>query len=1004
MRIEIVPLDISQSVQKMSVEQQPLICLPVRFYMIDKIEKKFIRQNGYRVFADPVTESWHLEEYPIIWNLKEPNSVVEIGFHPGVTDNSACAAVEGLKLLGLDGKVASGRVWFYWGNCPLEALKEFANKELANPLIEKIKVESYQAYIKGNRFKNIHFPHVFLTGNRRIEECSLELSGDELEQLSKQRSLALTRREMQYLSKYFCDKELRKQRHKRGLPSGPTDVELEIIAQTWSEHCKHKIFSAKIDYVEKTEGFHAIGNKTIDGLYPTWIKGATQRIEKERKINWTKSVFNDNAGVVRLDSLVDFCIKVETHNSPSALDPYGGALTGILGVNRDILGVGLGARPIANMNIFCLAPPSRPHPGEEEKMPKGIPFPGKILRGVHRGVQDGGNKSGIPTINGAMLFDPSYGGKPLIFCGTVGVLPQKRTVWRGNQKTEMEGWKKNLLPGDRIIMLGGAIGADGIHGATFSSLELDDSSPATAVQIGDPLTQRRVLDFLQEAVGLFSAITDNGAGGLSSSVGEMALLVGGAQMDLSKCPVKYPGLAPWELMVSESQERMTLAVPQENIKPFMALALQRGVNATDIGFFCDHGRLDVFYGEDIAASLDLDFLHHGVPQMNLQARWDGARRQSSWLALEKHEPKDDLNRILQNLLSKDNIASKEYWVKRYDQGVQGATHLRPFVEGKNKSSPGNAGVIGSAPHGGEDNNAIAIGCGMAPSISPYDPYLMAQLSVDEAVRNVLSVGGKLDRLCLLDNFCWPDPIESQKNPDGHYKLGQLVRACAGLYDICCHYGVPLVSGKDSMKNDFRGTNRKGEPLTISILPTLLVTAMAQCRIDKICSSEFKKVGDLVYLLGGWGKGLLGSEYEQIYAIKNTCLPEMDMKKNFDLYKIMEMLFQKKLLSSCHDVSEGGLLIALVESCFAKDMGFKISLNEPREKELHEILFNQSAGRFIVSVSPEKKRELESSLKQWHFLGKVTDKNCIELNVRDKMILRSNVDELYNCWSRDWVSK
>ena len=1002
MRIEIISLDISQSINEIWVGRQVVMCCPVRFYLVDKAEKSTILEKGYQVFADPVTETWHWVEYPVEWDAQKPDAVVEICFHPGVTDNSAGSAVEGLELLGIEAKVASGRLWFFWGDCSLEALEEFAVRELGNPLIEKIKVESYQDYRKKNRFDNIQFPHVSLSGTTEIEECSLELSEDELEELSKQRSLALDRREMQYLSEYFGNKELKERRRKMGLPSGPTDVELEIIAQTWSEHCKHKIFAAKIDYRENAEGFSAVGDKTIDGLYQTWIKGATRKIEKEKGVNWTKSVFSDNAGVVRWDSQIDFCVKVETHNSPSALDPYGGALTGILGVNRDILGVGLGARPIANTDVFCLAPPSWPRPEEEEKMPKGIPFPGRILRGVHRGVQDGGNKSGIPTVNGAMLFDPSYGGKPLIFCGTVGVLPQKRVLKRGEKKIELEGWQKAPLSGDRIFMVGGAIGADGIHGATFSSLELNDSAPATAVQIGDPLTQRRVWDFLEESEGLFSAITDNGAGGLSSSVGEMALLVGGAHIDLSRCPVKYPGLAPWELMVSESQERMTLAVPPENVDDFVELAGRRGVNATDMGYFCDHGRLDVFYGEHLAASLDLDFLHHGLPQMNLRARWNGSREPDHWLSLDKDWPRSDLEKVAENLLSRDNIASKEYWVRRYDQGVQGATCLRPFVEGRVKSSPGDAGVIDVASHGGDRNSGIAIGCGMAPSISPHDPYLMAQLAVDEAVRNVLSVGGKLEYLCLLDNFCWPDPIESEKNPDGAYKLGQLVRTCAGLYDICCSYGTPLVSGKDSMKNDFRGTNRKGEALTISILPTLLVTAISQCQIDTICSGDFKKRGDRIYLLGEWGRGLLGSEYEQAYMVQNACLPQIDVVKNVQLYRGMQTLFEKKLLQSCHDVSEGGLLIALIESCFAQGVGWDISLDNIAEEELHEILFNQSAGRFVVSVSPEKKDEFEMALQSWHFLGEVTDSGRTEMNVRGKTVLKSSIDKLYKCWNREWV--
>ncbi|MCK4944747.1 MAG: phosphoribosylformylglycinamidine synthase, partial [Alphaproteobacteria bacterium] len=439
--------------------------------------------------------------------------------------------------------------------------EKIAQELLSNTLIQKAEVWASDDFYKIDRFGSVSLPKVILSSVLQIEDISLDLDDAELEVLSKERCLALTVAELKHIRDYYDRSDVQVARKLKKLPFCPTDVEIEILAQSWSEHCKHKIFSAKIEYQ------NASGEKQIiDSLYRTYIKGATQEIKEVRKLDWLISVFSDNAGIVRFDPEIDLCIKVETHNSPSALDPYGGALTGILGVNRDILGCGMGARPIANTDVFCFAPPDMPKKGEEKYMPEGVTSPRRVLEGVHRGVEDGGNKSGIPTVNGAFFFDRDYAGKPLVFVGTVGAMPQ--TLPNGCPSSA-----KELSSGDRIIVAGGAIGADGIHGATFSSLELNDDAPATAVQIGDPLTQKRLTDFLLEArdLGLYAALTDNGAGGLSSSVGEMAIISNGASLDLALCPVKYPGLSPWELMVSESQERMTFAVPESMLRRFLIL-------------------------------------------------------------------------------------------------------------------------------------------------------------------------------------------------------------------------------------------------------------------------------------------------------------------------------------------------------------------------------------------------------------------------------------------------
>ncbi|MBT3584953.1 MAG: phosphoribosylformylglycinamidine synthase, partial [Halobacteriovoraceae bacterium] len=732
----------------------------IQFYLISGAEHKkpelqeLIGKTGHEVFCDPITSRYQLRSYDL-GQHQDPQFVVEVSYKPGVTDNTGHSASEGLKLLEISAEVASGKLYFLHGNLNLGEAQTVAFELLGNELIENVFVYSYKEFFHVDRFSECIFPKVVLKAKLEPETITLNVTNAELEQISLDRCLALTLDEMNVIKNYFENEEVIKKRTTQNLPIWPTDVELEVLAQTWSEHCKHKIFAAKINYSEENiKGYKRLGQQNIGGLYKDLIKNSTKRIEKEQGKDWLISVFSDNAGIVRFDNSIDLCIKVETHNSPSALDPYGGALTGILGVNRDILGCGLGARPIANMDVFCFAPPALAEQIGRDNLPVGPKEPRRILEGVHLGVEDGGNKSGIPTVNGAFFFEENFAGKPLVFVGTVGALPQKLPDGRNTSS-------KNANSKDRIFMIGGAIGADGIHGATFSSLELNENSPATAVQIGDPLTQKRTSDFLLEArdLGLYSSVTDNGAGGLSSSVGEMATMTGGAEIDLSLCPMKYPGLTPYELMISESQERMTVAVPPLKGEEFLALAKARGVSASDIGEFNQGGYLSIYYGKNLVADLELDFLHDGLPSMNLCAKWDGPRIKESWLKdglIENKGGKTTIKEGLNSLLSRPNIVSKESWVRRYDHEVQAATHIKPFG-GETASGPNDSGVIWLYPHGGEKDAAAVIGCGLNPFLSQYDPYLMAQFSVDEAIRNIVATGGDIDNCCLLDNFCWPDP-------------------------------------------------------------------------------------------------------------------------------------------------------------------------------------------------------------------------------------------------------
>jgi phosphoribosylformylglycinamidine synthase len=991
-RIEIEAKFANRTLDKQAKEAQQYFGVPlaaleeIKVYKIRQkstLSADALLQKMQDVFVDPVLQNFSTSEKNYHFNGQKPSFVAEISFRAGVTDNPARSAEEALALVGVDAEVASGSLFFMFGNIDEMGAQTVARELLANDLIQKTEVFSAENFYAAARFKNVSLPKVSFVTPPHVEEVSLELDDAALEKLSKDRFLACSLEEMQHIRDYYRRADVQAERTAKNLPVQPTDVEIEILAQSWSEHCKHKIFAATVEYKDNNGAV-----KKIDSLYKTYIKRATEEIKAERKLDWLISVFSDNAGIVRFDDKMDVCIKVETHNSPSALDPYGGALTGILGVNRDILGAGMGARPIANTDVFCFAPPTMPEAGQEQFMPVGCKPPRRILDGVHRGVEDGGNKSGIPTVNGAFFFDRDYAGKPLVFVGTVGVLPP--VLPNGQVSSE-----KKLSAGDCVMMVGGAIGADGIHGATFSSLELNDNAPATAVQIGDPLTQKRMTDFLLEArdAGLYTAITDNGAGGLSSSVGEMATMSNGAVIDLALCPVKYAGLSPWELMVSESQERMTVAVPELYSEAFIALAKKRGVAASNIGSFKDDGKLTILYQEKLVGELDLEFLHESLPKMQLKAEWTGAKPRAPWSATTNVDAQKSalpftLGEALLLLLRSPNITSKEKWVRAYDHEVQAATHQKPF-SGVKADAPADSGVIWLYPHGGDAENGVAIGCGLAPRLSVFDTYLMAQYAVDEAVRNVVVSGGDPDKLCLLDNFCWPDPVVSAKNPDGAYKMGQLVRACEGLYDICKAYGAPLVSGKDSMKNDFRGKDKRGVAIDISVLPTLMVTAMAQAPMGIAVGSDFKNDGDFIYLIGDVSAfGLAASEFSCHFKTDDT-VPPINLAKNIEIYRKLHGAMKDRLVQSAHDVSEGGLFTAIAESMIGGRLGADITI--PQEN-LWDRSFNEAAGRILVSVSPAAQTDFEAlfTAEQILWMGTVGNTPALIINNEESIPLEALV--------------
>jgi phosphoribosylformylglycinamidine synthase subunit PurSL len=955
----------------------------------------FLEKQGSEIFYDPLTEKMEVfYERGVSFDY-----CCEVAFKPGVTDNTALITEDALKIMGWKSQVNSRKIFRIQTKSTQEQLESFFFKQVANPLIESVEIYPEDGGKFKKRFLEASLSHVQLMHKEQVDVINLSQEDEVLEKISLQRHLALSIKEMQVIRAYYEEPRTIQRRLDQGLPKQPTDVEIEILAQTWSEHCKHKIFQASIDYEYKGK------KQKIDSLYKTFIKGSTKYVKEKENLSWLISVFEDNAGIVRFDNEVDLCIKVETHNSLSALDPYGGALTGILGVNRDILGCGIGAKPLANMDVFCLAPANWPLPGEEEMMPKGPVSPSFCLKGVHKGVQDGGNKSGIPTVNGAMFFHESYGGKPLIFVGTVGVIPQKILGNPSAQKTPKIG--------DRIVMVGGRIGLDGIHGATFSSLQLDDNFPTTAVQIGDPFTQKKMSNFLLEArdLGIYSSITDNGAGGLSSSIGEMACMTNGAVIDVSLCPVKYLGLKPFELVISESQERMSVAVPPQHLQDFLDLAEKRDVLATDIGEFHDLGSFDIYDSNQLVGSLPLSFLHEGLPKMQLKAFFDQGVEEPVAIqsrSLKKKSlkgSKEEISSVLLKLLSSPNISSKEKWVRQYDHEVQGATHIGPFV-GKKQEGPSNAGVIWLQPHGGEANNAVAIGCGLAPRLSSIDPYEMACFSVDEALRNVVAVGGDPTMCCMLDNFCWPDPVLSKENPNGDYRLGQLVRTCQGLQEILQEMKIPLVSGKDSMKNTFKGKSFNGDDLHIDVLPTLLITAMAKADVRYSVTSDFQNEGDLIYLLGKSSSGLGGSEFSEKFEIPKELskkIPQFSMKGNLLLYKSVHEAVKNQYLRSCHDISDGGVLVSLAESMIGGDFGCSISMKKISSWKLFDELFNETPGRFLVSVKKENKKDFEEHFNKYSFehLGVTTKTPSMEVFLEEKKLLSLKLNELKKSWQEEF---
>lgn len=908
------------------------------------------------------------------------DGAIWVGYRPGVRDNAGATALEAIaaflgRALPPEAAVYTSHLFLFSGRrITQKNLTRIARELLANDLIQEFQVYTPEQWNPGEGVGLI-LPRVELAHRPAVQVFNLD-SLETLRKLSRERHLALREADLPIIRDYFSRPEVLRRRAAVGLGS-PTDVELEYLAQARSDHCNHNTFRGRFHYRDLAGG----GEEVLDNPFKTCIEAPTREIAQRKP--WVVSVLWDNAGVGRFDDEFSYVIKGETHNSPSNLEAYGGSLTGIVGVYRDPLGTGKGAKLIGGIYGFCVGPRDYAGPLKPRLHPR------RLLDGVIEGVKDGGNKSGIPTITGALYFDPAYLGKCLVFVGALGLLPQEI---KGEP-----GAGKKAAPGDLILMCGGRVGRDGIHGVTASSEVSSSGTPAGHVQIGDPYTQKKMHDFLLEARdrGLITFITDCGGGGLSSAVGESARVAGGAEVWLEKIPLKYAGLDPWEIWVSESQERMVVAVRPENEAEFQALARKHTVEVTAIGRYTDSGVLLVSHQGKACAAIDLSFLEEDFPPWEFPAEWQPPERRLQEPVLGEVE--DHLAALLA-LLDRPNLCSREWINRQYDHEVQGASVIKPLV-GQNLPVPGDAALIRPRL---DSHRGLGLSLALNPAYSPIDPYHMVAVTIDEAVRRLLAVGATLDHIGGVDNFCWPNvEYHPEHNPDGKYKAAQLVRACRALKDMCRAYEIPLLSGKDSMYVDGLLPGAFGEMHRISGLPTLWFTAVSVLAdLRRALTLDWKTPGDRVYLLGETRAELGGSEFYEMLGYQGLSVPEVRVEEFLPYYRLLEEAVRQELLASCHGLYRGGLGPHLALSSLAPGLGVEVDLSQVAPASpAHAALYSESAGRFLISVAPEHQGRIERLFQgqPLHFLGEVRRDDTVKITRHGRTLMQASLETLQAAW-------
>jgi len=914
----------------------------ILYFLRGDLSEQAIVRIATDLLTDPVSETMSFG--PGLAGREDTGVAIEVHTQPGVMNPVAMSALEAIRrhlaAAGAHGSVEdvkTARRYEIVGARSADELDRIARYALANECIETW-------YIRGFD-RDDRIPETFPTPPTRPFELRhvklAELGDDQLVKLSREAHLFLSLAEMHAVRDHFA-----------ALGRDPTDLELETLAQTWSEHCVHKTLKSAYEYEGPDFGKPGRVTARFDNLLKETIAKATFDLNRD----WCLSVFVDNAGVIAFDDEYGIAFKAETHNHPSAIEPYGGAATGIGGCIRDVLGCGLGAKPIASTDVFCVGPPDF----DAKRLPKDVLHPRRVLKGVVRGVRDYGNRMGIPTINGAIYFDERYVGNPLVFCGCIGLIPRNRI-------------QKEAKPGDRIVVAGGRTGRDGIHGATFSSAELTDQHAdefSHAVQIGNAVEEKKVLDALliardDESGCLYSAVTDCGAGGLSSAVGEMGAAIG-ADVELSDVPLKYAGLRYDEIWISEAQERMVYAVPPHNLEKFLAICEAEEVEATVIGTYTGDRTLRVRYRGEIVGELDMGFLHEGVPQTRLKAVWLEQPTNSMLHSKPQASACAALlsgNERVLAALGELNTASKEWVIRQYDHEVQGRSALKPLVGPG--TGPSDAAVVRPRY---ESDRGIAVACGLCPEIAEVDPYLMAICAIDEALRNAVCVGADPDRIAILDNFCWP-------KVDNERSLGALVRTCRGAYDAAVAYGLPFVSGKDSLNNEFAMSEaeaaRTGFPQRIAIPYTLLISAIGIVEdVGKCVSMDLKTPGNKL-------------------VVASAPVDRVGLKEAKALHDRVSALIRSGKVRAAHDVSDGGLAVAIAEMCIGGACGATIEIDEDAYVD---DLFAQIATTYVLELN-----EQDAAASGFPVIGVVEQEPRLSIKAPNGVDIGLSVEELASAW-------
>ncbi len=935
-----------------------------RGYLIEgSLDASQLDRLGRELLADVVVERFVAAPLGDLALLKPPPGrprLIHVLPKPGVMDPVAQSTLAAIADLGFTAEAVRTLRKYWLSELPEDHLRQVCGKLLANDAIE-------QVVIGPLRFTKLEIgaPYQF----RLIRVPLAGLDAKVLAQLSRDGQLFLSAAEMQAIQAHFAAEGRE-----------PTDAELETIAQTWSEHCSHKTLRGTIRYRDEN------GERVFDNLLRETVFAATDEIRRRLgPDDWCVSVFQDNAGVVRFNDRFHLAFKVETHNHPSALEPYGGANTGLGGVIRDTLGTGLGAKPVASTDVFCFAPPDLPW----EQVPPGALHPKRVLQGVVAGVRDYGNRMGIPTVNGAVYFDQRYVANPLVYCGNVGLLPVDKV-------------RKEPRAGDLIVVMGGRTGRDGIHGATFSSAELTTESESIsggAVQIGNAITEKMLVDSILMARdrNLYTAITDCGAGGLSSAVGEMGANIG-AEVWLDRVPLKYSGLSYTEIWISEAQERMVLSVPPDNWPALSRMAAAEGVEATVIGKFVPTGRLVLKFEEQVVADLAMGFLHNGRPRIIRDAVYRPPH--AAPLVLDSSRLGSQMD-VLLRILGSPNVASKEWIIRQYDHEVQGGSVVKPLVGAAN-DGPSDAAVLRPDL---SSRRAIVLACGMNALYGDLDTFHMAASAIDEAVRNCVAVGADPSRIALLDNFCWG-------NTDNPETLGSLVRAAIACRDVAVALGTPFISGKDSLNNEYRFEAPDGSRQTLAIPASLLISALGQMDdVDFSVTMDLKRPGNSLYLIGLTKDELGGSHYARVRSLAGGQVPLVDPPAAARTFAALHDAIQRRLIRACHDLSEGGLALAAAEMSLGGGFGATIYLDRVPvsanvELETAVLLFSESNSRFLCEVAEENGQTFEEVMSGVPHakVGEVDNTPRLRIFAdrserpkEDRLVIDGNVATLKEAW-------